>query len=445
MVNFYTPQKKKYIPQKLTVTVSSLDAFGQGVANHKGKTIFVKSALPDETVDIELTENKKNYAKARVIRYHNQSKERVKPQCEYYEKCGGCELQHMAPHLQQQAKYDSLIKLLQKETGQPLANILQHSPQIIADQPYHYRRRARLSINIIKGELVIGFRQAESNQITNIKHCPVLVVELDSLLAPLQNVLNRIKQKKALGHIELISVDSGIIIVLRHTIPLTEHDVKLLKTFAEDNNISLYFHGKDLVHIAGSTEHFYLLNHLKLTFSPLDFIQVNCKINQKMIAQTLNWLALKSTDQVLDLFCGMGNFSLPMATLCKSVTGVEGIDALVEKAKFNTILNNNEICAETNFLTSNLDDNQQFSIWSQSRFNKVLLDPARAGALNATIEIVKLAPSKIVYISCNPATLARDSKQLIKAGYQINKVAILDMFPQTKHIESMLLLTKSGT
>ncbi|NUF49661.1 23S rRNA (uracil(1939)-C(5))-methyltransferase RlmD [Gilliamella sp. ESL0250] len=445
MVNFYTPQKKKLTPQKLTVTVSSLDAFGQGVANHKGKTIFVKSALPDETVDIELTENKKNYAKAKVIRYHNQSKDRVKPQCEYYQQCGGCELQHIAPNLQQQAKYDALINLLQKETGQPLTNIVQHSPQIIADQPYHYRRRARLSINLVKGKLVIGFRQAESNQIINIKHCPVLVDELDSLLTPLQSMLNCIKQKKALGHIELISVDSGIIIVLRHTMPLVDHDINLLKQFAENNNISLYFHGKDLVHIAGNTEHFYLINHLKLTFSPLDFIQVNCKINQKMIEQALDWLTLQPSDQVLDLFCGMGNFSLPIATLSKTLTGIEGVDALVEKAKFNTILNSTEICAETNFLTSNLDDIQQFSVWSQSQYNKVLLDPARAGAFNATREIAKLAPSKIVYISCNPATLARDSKQLLDAGYQIDQVAILDMFPQTKHIESMLLLIKSGT
>jgi tRNA/tmRNA/rRNA uracil-C5-methylase (TrmA/RlmC/RlmD family) len=445
MANFYTQQKKKLTKQKLTVTIASLDAFGQGVASYKGKTVFVKSALPDETVDIELTEDKKNYAKAKVIRYHNQSQNRVKPQCQYYQQCGGCELQHIAPHLQQQAKYNALINLLQKETGQSLANITQNSPIIIADQPYDYRRRARLSINIVKGELVIGFRQAESNKIINIKRCPILVNELDTLLIPLQSIFSNFKQKKALGHIELISVDSGIIIVLRHTMPLLEYDANLLKEFAENYNLSLYFHGKDLVHITGNTEHFYLINHLKLTFSPLDFIQVNCKINQKMINQALDWLTLQPTDQVLDLFCGMGNFSLPIATLSKTVTGIEGIDALVEKAKFNTILNSNRICAETNFLASNLDDTQQFSIWSQSQFNKVLLDPARAGALNAVIEIAKLAPSKIVYISCNPATLARDSKQLIDAGYKIAQVAILDMFPQTKHIESMLLLIKSGT
>lgn len=444
MVNFYTPQKRKLAPQQLTVSISSLDTFGHGVAHHKGKTIFVKSALPNEIVDIQLTENKKNYAKAKVIKYHNLSKDRVTPQCGYYQKCGGCELQHISPHLQHQAKYDSLIKLLQKESGASLQHIIKHSPQIIADQPYHYRRRARLAINIIKGELYIGFRQAESNQIINIEHCPVLVTQLDKLLAPLQHCLRKVKQINALGHVELISVDSGIILVLRHTKPLSETDTNLLKQFAEDHNLSLYLHGNDLVHISGGTEHYYLINHLKLTFSPLDFIQVNSKINQKMIVQALDWLALKSTDKVLDLFCGMGNFSLPMATLCKSVTGIEGVNALVEKAKFNTILNNNNLCANTNFLTCNLDDCQQFSRWNYTTFNKALLDPARSGALNVITEIVKIKPSRIVYISCNPATLARDSKLLITAGYQIAKVAILDMFPQTKHIESMLLLTKSG-
>lgn len=444
MVNFYTPPKKKLVHQKLTVTVSSLDAFGQGVATHKGKTIFVKYALPTETVDIELTEDKKNYAKAKVIKYHNQSTDRVLPQCKYYQHCGGCELQHISPHLQQQVKYHSLIKQLQKECGISLSHLVDQPAQIIADQPYHYRRRARLAINIIKGELYIGFRQAESNNIINIDNCPILVCELEDLLSPLQRCLREIKQKKALGHIELICVDSGIIIVLRHTMPLDASDTNLLKQFAEKNNISLYFHGIELVHITGNIEHYYLINQLKLTFSPLNFIQVNSKINQKMIKQALEWLTLDPSDKVLDLFCGMGNFSLPLATLCESVTGIEGVNSLVEKAKFNTIINSNNICAKTNFLVSNLEDNQQFSRWNKSTFNKVLLDPARAGALNVTTAIAKLLPSKIVYISCNPATLARDSKSLIEAGYQIDQVAILDMFPQTKHIESMLLLTKAG-
>ena len=441
MVNFYTPAKKKLVSQKLTVTVTKLDAFGQGVANHNGKTIFVKSALPDETVDIQLTEDKKNYAKAKVIKYHNYSHQRVKPQCQYYTKCGGCELQHISSTLQQQAKYEALIKLLQKEAGVLLEDNL---PNIIADQPYHYRRRARLSINLVKGELFVGFRQSESNQIVNIENCPILVKQLNDLLIPLQSCLRQIKQKKTLGHIELIAVDSGIILVLRHTLPLSELDSQLLIQFAEVHNISLYFHGDKLVHVFGTKEHYYLVNQLKLTFSPLDFIQVNSRINQKMIDKALEWLDVSTNDKILDLFCGMGNFSLPMATICQSVTGIEGVEALVEKAKFNTKLNKDKVKAKTQFFTCNLEDKQQSSLWNQIIYDKILLDPARAGAYNASAEIVKISPSKLVYISCNPATLARDCKLFIEEGYNIAKIAILDMFPQTKHIESMLMLTKSG-
>ena len=441
MVNFYTPPKKKLTSQKLTVTVTNLDAFGQGVANHKGKTIFVKSALPDETVDIQLTEDKKNYAKAKVIKYHNYSQQRVKPKCQYYTKCGGCELQHISSELQQQAKYEALIKLLSKETGALLED---NPPDIVADQPYYYRRRARLAINLVKGELFVGFRQSESNQIINIEHCPVLVEQLDALLIPLQSCLRQIKQKKALGHIELIAVDSGIILVLRHTMPLTEQDSRLLIQFAAIHHISLYFHGDNLCHAFGTKEHYYLINQLKLTFSPLDFIQVNSQINRKMIEKALAWLDVSANDNILDLFCGMGNFSLPIATNCQAVTGIEGVAQLVEKAKLNAKLNQDKIQAKTQFFTCNLEDKQQFSIWNQTIFDKVLLDPARAGAYNATEEIVKISPSKIVYISCNPATLARDCKLFLKEGYNVAKIAILDMFPQTKHIESMLMLTRSG-
>ena len=441
MVNFYTPPKKKLTSQKLTVTVTNLDAFGQGVANHKGKTIFVKSALPDETVDIQLTEDKKNYAKAKVIKYHNYSQQRVKPKCQYYTKCGGCELQHISSELQQQAKYEALIKLLSKETGALLED---NPPDIVADQPYHYRRRARLAINLVKGELFVGFRQSESNQIINIEHCPVLIEQLDALLIPLQSCLRQIKQKKALGHIELIAVDSGIILVLRHTMPLTEQDSRLLIQFAAVHHISLYFHGDNLCHAFGTKEHYYLINQLKLTFSPLDFIQVNSQINRKMIEKALAWLDVSANDNILDLFCGMGNFSLPIATNCQAVTGIEGVAQLVEKAKLNAKLNQDKIQAKTQFFTCNLEDKQQFSIWNQTIFDKVLLDPARAGAYNATEEIIKISPSKIVYISCNPATLARDCKLFLKEGYNVAKIAILDMFPQTKHIESMLMLTRSG-
>ncbi|MDF7666908.1 23S rRNA (uracil(1939)-C(5))-methyltransferase RlmD [Orbaceae bacterium ESL0727] len=456
MVNFYTPPKKSLSSQSVTVTVHTLDAFGQGVANLNGKTIFVKAALPNETVDIILTEEKKNYAKAKVVRYHTRSPERMQPQCDYYQVCGGCDMQHISPHLQHQAKYNALINLLQKETNSSLREITGSTPHIVASSPYHYRRRARLAIYWIKNELSIGFRKASSNQIINIERCPVLVPQLDALLIPLQHCLRDIRQKKALGHIELIAVESGVMAILRHTTPLAEQDINRLKQFAEQQKIAFYLQGDTLVPLVGQTDPYYTIDQFKLTFSPLDFIQVNSEINHKMVATALEWLDLKPTDNVLDLFCGMGNFSLPIAAHCKSVTGIEGVTTLVAKAQLNATLNQKLICAKTNFITCNLDDNQQFSTWHnllrqdqsghhQKRMpliNKVLLDPSRTGAFTVINALIKALPARIVYISCNPATLARDSKLLIDAGYKITRLAMLDMFPQTKHVESMLLFIK---
>lgn len=449
MVNFYSPPKAKRITEKLTVTIDDLDAFGQGVAHHQGKTVFVKSALPGEKVDILLTESKKNYAKAKTTKYHNQSPERVNPVCHHYQVCGGCDMQHISSRLQHQAKANALINLLQKEGGLSPSDLSALQTEIIADKPYGYRRRARLAINWVKNGLMIGFRQSESSQIIDIQQCPILTHELESLLIPLQNCLRQLKNKKGLGHVELISVESGVIVLLRHVTPLNDEDKDRLTRFAEQNQVSFYLQGEHCVALTDNNEHYYEIEQLQLTFSPLDFIQVNRNINQKMVAKALDWLALTPTDRVLDLFCGMGNFSLPIAVKSHFVIGIEGVDALVEKAKLNVIRNQGILNnAKIDFFVSNLDDNQPFEMLNQHdlvRVNKVLLDPARSGALNAIAKIVKIQPSHIVYISCNPATLARDSKQLIEAGYRIVQMAILDMFPQTKHVESMLLFMKSGS
>lgn len=442
MVTFYTPPKKTQAAKTLSVTVNTLDAFGQGVVTDHGKTIFIKQALPTEKVDIRITEDKRHYAKATVVRFHSTSDARVKPKCRHYGVCGGCDMQHITPSMQQTTKFDALIKLLQRETKTDLSSF---SPSIIAADDYHYRRRARLSIHLDKQQrLQIGFRQSSSNTIVNIQMCPVLVNELETLIIPMQACLQQIHRKKALGHLEMMSVTSGLIVVLRITNSLTESDIQLLKDFAQQYHLSFYLLADELVSIAGDTAHYYEVEGLKLTFSPLDFIQVNERVNEKMIAQALDWLALTDTDHALDLFCGMGNFSLPMAKYAKSVIGVEGVDTLVEKAKINTINNKGNISGSAQFFVTNLDDDKH-DAWRSRFFSKVLLDPARAGALNMMAQIVKMNPQRVVYISCNPATLARDSKILIDAGYCIVNASILDMFPQTKHIESMLLFMKSGT
>ncbi len=439
MVLFYSPPKKTVSSKTIDVTIHALDAFGQGIADYHGKTVFVKNALPQEQVKAKLTEDKKQFAKASVIQYQRKSPQRITPQCSHYQRCGGCEMQHIPEQLQHDVKAQALANLLKKEADYTLETT---NINVIAATPYHYRRRARLAVMWQKNQLWMGFRQVESNQIVDIKMCPVLVPELEHLLIPLKNCLTHLKDKKALGHIELLHTESGSMIILRHIKPFSDQDITTLVTFAKQHALSLYLLGESLVHYSGPQMHYYDIDGLTLTFSPLDFIQVNSEINRQMIAQALNWLDLQPTDQVLDLFCGMGNFSLPLAKRCQKVIGVEGVPALVEKAKHNAILNQQSLLAEVDFFVSNLDEVTNQPSWFTADINKILLDPARAGAYQIMDKIIAHQPSHIVYISCNPATLVRDSKKLIEAGYQIMKASILDMFPQTKHIESMLLFIK---
>lgn len=448
MANFYTPTKRQPSKKKLTVAVHSLDAFGQGVATHQGKMIFVKNALPGETVDIQLVEDKKQFAKAKVLKRHNTSTDRVTPQCQHYGICGGCQLQHISPLLQQQSKLTALLKLLQRETGQIIDESL---ATVVTASEYHYRRRARLAVFFDKkNQLVMGFRREASNEIISIEMCPVLVSELELLLVPLRQCLMSLNNKRFIGHIELLAVESGVVMVLRHMKPMVDQDLEKLKQFAEQYQLSLYLHGESLngeqlVHLVGEGDPYYQIEDLTLAFSPLDFIQVNSQINQKMIAQALSWLALQPHDQVLDLFCGMGNFSLPMARLANTIVGIEGVNSLVEKAKFNTILNKNltkNPLGHVEFYQQNLADLMQMPDWLSDEVNKVLLDPSRSGAQEITTQIAKKPLSHIVYISCNPATLVRDSKILLDAGYKIEKISILEMFPQTKHLESMVLFQR---
>lgn len=439
MVLFYSPPKKTVSPRTIELTIDSLDAFGQGIAHYQGKTVFVKNALPSERVKIKLTEDRKNYAKAKVTQYCNTSPVRTTALCLHYQVCGGCEMQHMSAQMQHHLKAEALVNLLKKEANYELTVT---DIQVIEDKPYHYRRRARLALMWQNNQLAMGFRQLESSQIVDITVCPVLVPELEQLIVPLRSCLNRLKDKKALGHVELIHTESGIIVILRHIKPLIEKDKQILVTFAEQHEISLYLLGETLTHCSGSQHHYYIINDLTLEFSPQDFIQVNTQINRKMIYQAINWLDLQPTDHVLDLFCGMGNFSLPIAQHCHHVIGVEGVQTLVEKAKYNARINQQHLLAEVDFFVSNLDEVAKKPIWFTNKINKILLDPARAGAYHVMDSIIAHQPSHIVYISCNPATLVRDSKKLKQAGYKIVKASILDMFPQTKHIESMLLFKK---
>ncbi|MDY1037266.1 23S rRNA (uracil(1939)-C(5))-methyltransferase RlmD [Lelliottia sp. CFBP8978] len=428
MAQFYSAKRRVTTRQIITVDVTDLDPFGQGVAHHNGKTLFIPGLLPNERAEVTLTEDKRQYGRGLVKRRLNDSAERVVPGCPHFGVCGGCQQQHASVALQQSSKSTALARLIKHDVN-----------EIISGEPWGYRRRARLSLNYQPKTrtLEMGFRQSGSNDIVNIKQCPILVPRLEALLPEVRRCLADLQGARSLGHVELVLADNGPLMVLRHTAPLSVKDREKLERFSHSHELALFLapQSEILEQVTGDAP-WYLSDGLRLMFSPRDFIQVNDGVNQQMVAKAVEWLDVQPGDRVLDLFCGMGNFTLPLAKRAQSVVGVEGVEALVAKGQQNAL--QNELHNVT-FFHENLEDDVTLQSWAKHGFDKILLDPARAGAPGVMQHIIKLAPKRVVYVSCNPATLARDSEALLRAGYQIQRLAMLDMFPHTGHLESMVL------
>jgi 23S rRNA (uracil1939-C5)-methyltransferase len=438
MAQFYVAKQRVTTQQRITVTIDELDPFGQGVARHKGKTLFVTGALPGEQAEVVLTEDKRQFARAKVTRLISRSPDRVTPRCPHYERCGGCHQQHADVALQQQSKAQALSRMLSRAAAQNVA-----VDEVIAGQPWGYRRRARLGLQWQNKaqRLQMGFRQEASNDLVDIQHCPILAPELEALLVPLHQCLSALRAVRRLGHVELVLADNGPLMILRHLDALHADDREKLEQFSHKHQLMLFLDaGEEELNALNESVPFYHSHQLKLTFSPQDFIQVNDAVNQQMVAKAIAWLDLQPEDRVLDLFCGMGNFTLPVGIFVQNVVGVEGIAALVRQAAYNADLNN---LKNVSFFQHNLEEEVSRQPWAAQGFNKVLLDPARAGAAGVMAHVVKLAPERVVYVSCNPTTLARDSQTLLSAGYQLERVAMLDMFPHTRHLESMVLFRKT--
>ena len=428
MAQFYSAKRRVTTRQIITVDVTDLDPFGQGVARHDGKALFIPGLLPDERAEITLTEEKRQYARGQVKRRLNDSPQREKPRCPHFGVCGGCQQQHASIALQERSKSNARARLLKHDVN-----------EVIADKSWGYRRRARLSLNYQPktARLEMGFRKANSSDIVDVKQCPILVPRLEALLPEVRKCLSDLQGVRHLGHVELVLANSGPLMVLRHTAPLSAKDREKLERFSHSHELDLYLapQSEILEQLSGETP-WYDSDGLRLTFSPRDFIQVNDGVNQQMVATALDWLDIQPDDRVLDLFCGMGNFTLPLAKRAHSVVGVEGVAALVEKGRDNAIHNGLQ---NVTFFHENLEEDVTQQPWAAHGFDKILLDPARAGAPGVMQHIIKLAPKRVVYVSCNPATLARDSEALLAAGYQIQRLAMLDMFPHTGHLESMAL------
>lgn len=437
MAQFYSAKRRVTTRQIITVTVNDLDPFGQGVARHNGKALFIQGALPGEQVEITITEDKRNFAQAKVKRRLNDSPQRVTPHCPHFGVCGGCQQQHASIELQQQAKSKALARMMGARENPAVVN------EIISGTPWGYRRRARLGLNYQPKTqtLQMGFRKSQDSELVNIHHCPVLAPQLEALLEPLRQCLSELKAVRRLGHVELVHADNGPLMVLRHLDALHDDDRQKLERFSHSHGITLYLApDSETLTALGNDEPCYHSDGLRLTFSPRDFIQVNDGVNQQMVARAIEWLDIQPTDRVLDLFCGMGNFTLPLAMRAGSVVGVEGVAALVAKGEYNAQCNS---LKNVTFFHENLEDDVTRQPWAAQGFDKILLDPARAGAPGVMHHVIALAPERVVYVSCNPTTLARDSEALLEAGYQLRQLAMLDMFPHTGHLESMALFERN--
>lgn len=439
--------RSKPNPTPQITKIDNLSHDGKGVARINGKATFIQGALPGEMVQFKYTLKKKDFDEGLLLEVLEPSALRVEPKCPHYSMCGGCSLQHLSNEEQIAYKQEQLLDLLARY-GHTQPQII--VPPLVANS-WHYRNKARLSVRYVekKQSALVGFRErANPRYITEISQCPILNAKLDADLIPLRQLIDSLEDKHCIAQIEVAAGDEEIALIFRNLTPLIAADEIKIKQFAQTYQYKIFLQpgGPESVfcfYPPKSTEFLtYSLEEyaLRFQFHPTDFTQINAPLNRSMVHLALELMDLKSSDVVLDLFCGLGNFSLPMAKFCSKVVGFEGSSAMVERAYMNARANDLSNIA---FFAANLDDVAAVKKLMQHDCNKVLIDPPRSGALEIVKQMGMLNPKRIVYVSCNPITLARDTDILVNhKGYKLIKAGVMDMFPQTAHVESIALFEK---
>lgn len=427
------------------VEIESLDLDGQGVAHSDGKVVFVDGALAGETVEIDIVRRKKSFDKATLTRVINASSQRVKPVCPHFGVCGGCAMQHLDPAAQvaikQRVLEDNLQRLGKVSPGRILPPM--HGPA------WRYRYRARLSVRSVakKGGVLVGFRERRSSYVADMTECHVLPESVSDLLVPLRRLIESLSRPNRIPQIEVSVGDSVVVLVLRHLEPLTTADHDELLAFAQRHGVSWWLQpkGPDSVYplVPGDENRlFYTLPQFGLTmaYRPTDFTQVNHVVNRSLVSRALSLLDPRPDDRVADMFCGLGNFTLPLATVSHHVLGVEGSAALTGRATETARRHGLE--DRVSFSTLNLFEIDETWLRSLGHIDRMLIDPPREGALELSKALATLGPherpERIVYVSCNPATLARDAGVLVHVGgYRLRSAGVMNMFPHTGHVESI--------
>ena len=436
-------RKRKPRFQTHRALIEDLAHDGRGVARVEGKTVFVHGALPGEDVTFTTYKRKRSFEEAVTDEVHVASPLRVEPRCDAFGVCGGCVLQHLDDGKQRDHKREHLKHDLTHIGGVTPVHWLDD----LTASPWNYRRRGRLGVKDVpgKGRVMVGFRERKTPYIADMHRCEILAKPVGDMLDKLSDIIGQLSVRSRLPQIELAIGDSVTALVLRILDPITPQDGVLLHKFASAEDVDIYLQPGGLNTVtplaeARPLEYALPAYDIVVRFEPLDFVQVNGPLNAVMISHVLEHLELRPGDRVLDLFCGLGNFSLPLARCADYVVGVEGDLGLVKRAEQNASRNGID---NVEFHVANLFDPEPQWSWLQSDYDVVLIDPPRAGSQEMLPAIAKLAPRVIAYVSCHPATLARDAGQLVKDyGYVLHKAGIMDMFPHTGHVESVAIFVR---
>ncbi len=431
----------------ITVTIESIDSDAKGIAKVNGKTVFINNVLPHEEVNIEIFKRKPKFDLGHLLNIITPSIDRVTPECPNFGTCGGCSLQHLEFNAQILSKQKVLIDNLTHIGKVTAQNILPP----IAGNPWGYRHRARMSAKYVfkKDSVLIGFREKGSPYVTDMNQCLVLPTYISDLIPYLRTLISNLSIKDQIPQIEVAIGSNVSILVFRIMETLTSDDEKFIKDFVDslknqEKPLQIWlqpsgpdscypFYPLDVPQLSYELNDF----DIKMPYYPTEFTQVNPLINQEVVNLALRLLDPQPNEEILDFFCGIGNFTLPIATKSKSVLGIEGSEQLVHRARENAQLNN--LADKTNYIAVNLFKIDSKWLETLGKHNKWLIDPPRDGAMELISSITpEIAPSKIVYVSCNPATLARDAAILVNThGYKLVNAGVMNMFPHTSHVESI--------
>lgn len=441
--------------------VESLDLDAQGVAHDaEGKVVFIDGALPGEEVQVRVGRRKNNWEQACLVALRRESSQRVRPRCPHFGVCGGCKMQHFEVQAQ--------VAVKQRVLEDNLWHLGKVRPELmmrpIQGPTWGYRYRARLSVRYVakKGTVLVGFHERKSSYVADMASCEILPPHVSALLMPLRGLIGGMAARERLPQIEVAVGEQGgavvTALVLRHLEPLSEPDAQRLRAFAREHGVQWWLQpkGPETVHLldeGGATLAYGLPEFdVVMPFKPTDFTQVNHHINAVMVSRAVHLLDLRRDERVIDWFCGLGNFTLPLARQAATVTGIEGSETLVQRARDNAVRNG--LGDRTSFAARNLFEISPADLAAYGPADKWLIDPPREGAFALAKALADVhqqpdlapgyePPRRIVYVSCNPATLARDAGLLVhQAGYRCVAAGAINMFPHTAHVESMAVFER---